>query len=67
MCPHHVLLIFELIQSACLILVDQLDGPLDALSRALHVFIDAKRSGSLTLTHFLHQHLSLKQLFMRFV
>jgi hypothetical protein len=66
-CPHHVLFIFELIQSACLILVDQLNGPLDALSRALHVLMDAERSGSLTLPHFLHQHLSFKQLFMRFV
>jgi hypothetical protein len=65
--PHHVLLIFELVQGPCLILIYQLDGPLDALSRALHVLVNAKGCSCLTLAHLLHQHLSLEQLLVRFV
>ena len=64
---HNFLFIFEFIQRAGLIFVDELYGTLDALSRALHFFIDAQSSGTLTLAHFLHQHLSVKQLFMSFI
>jgi hypothetical protein len=65
--PHHVLLVLELIQRPCLILINQLDRPLDPLSRALHVLVDAEGSGRLSLAHLLHEHLRLKQLLVGFV
>ena len=64
---HHLLLVLELVQTARLVLIDQLNGAVDALRRSLHLLIDSHIRSRIALAHLLHDHLGLEKLLVRLI